>query len=384
MQNKRNTGGSKALRVLAVIIGALMTLVGMLSASGDMDKILEGIGVGGGLLSFAKTMEKLPVWNNTTLALVGLLLIGGVLNGIDVKKRDNAALNSKLIRRPVQRLYLVFLAPTFAAFCLGFLYPFVKGIFLSFCRFKTTSKWTWVGFDNYVSAFNDPSFLHAFWYTAIFAVTSLILINVLSFAVAYALTRGIRGTNIFRTVFFMPNIIGGIVLGYIWAMIFDGVLSRYGTSILLKSQYGYWGLQILMAWQQIGYMMIIYIAGLQAVPEDILEAARIDGANAWQTLWKVTIPNVMPSITICTFLTLTNSFKLFDQNLALTAGRPFIQNAGEAVKTTEMLALNIYSSFYASTTNRGVGQAKAVIFFVLVAAISILQLSSSRKKEVQQ
>lgn len=384
MQNKRNTGGSKALRVLAVIIGALMTLVGMLSASGDMDKILEGIGVGGGLLSFAKTMEKLPVWNNTTLALVGLLLIGGVLNGIDVKKRDNAALNSKLIRRPVQRLYLVFLAPTFAAFCLGFLYPFVKGIFLSFCRFKTTSKWTWVGFDNYVSAFNDPSFLHAFWYTAIFAVTSLILINVLSFAVAYALTRGIRGTNIFRTVFFMPNLIGGIVLGYIWAMIFDGVLSRYGTSILLKSQYGYWGLQILMAWQQIGYMMIIYIAGLQAVPEDILEAARIDGANAWQTLWKVTIPNVMPSITICTFLTLTNSFKLFDQNLALTAGRPFIQNAGETVKTTEMLALNIYSSFYASTTNRGVGQAKAVVFFVLVAAISILQLSSSRKKEVQQ
>ena len=384
MQNKRNTGGSKALRVLAVIIGALMTLVGMLSASGDMDKILEGIGIGGGLLSFAKTMEKLPVWNNTTLALVGLLLIGGVLNGIDVKKRDNAALNSKLIRRPVQRLYLVFLAPTFAAFCLGFLYPFVKGIFLSFCRFKTTSKWTWVGFDNYVSAFNDPSFLHAFWYTAIFAVTSLILINVLSFAVAYALTRGIRGTNIFRTVFFMPNLIGGIVLGYIWAMIFDGVLSRYGTSILLKSQYGYWGLQILMAWQQIGYMMIIYIAGLQAVPEDILEAARIDGANAWQTLWKVTIPNVMPSITICTFLTLTNSFKLFDQNLALTAGRPFIQNAGETVKTTEMLALNIYSSFYASTTNRGVGQAKAVIFFVLVAAISILQLSSSRKKEVQQ
>ena len=384
MQNKRNTGGSKALRVLAVIIGALMILVGMLSASGDMDKILEGIGVGGELLSFAKTMEKLPVWNNTTLALVGLLLIGGVLNGIDVKKRDNAALNSKLIRRPVQRLYLVFLAPTFAAFCLGFLYPFVKGIFLSFCRFKTTSKWTWVGFDNYVSAFNDPSFLHAFWYTAIFAVTSLILINVLSFAVAYALTRGIRGTNIFRTVFFTPNLIGGIVLGYIWAMIFDGVLSRYGTSILLKSQYGYWGLQILMAWQQIGYMMIIYIAGLQAVPEDILEAARIDGANAWQTLWKVTIPNVMPSITICTFLTLTNSFKLFDQNLALTAGRPFIQNAGETVKTTEMLALNIYSSFYASTTNRGVGQAKAVIFFVLVAAISILQLSSSRKKEVQQ
>ena len=384
MQYQKKTNSGKAVGVLIVILGALMTIVGMLSASGDMDKLLELVGVGGGLLGFAKTMEKLPVWNNTTLALVGLLLIGAVLNGVESKKRDGAALNSRLIRRPIQRLYLVFLAPTFAAFCLGFLYPFVKGIFLSFCRFKTTSKWTWVGLENYVNAFKDASFAHAFWYTALFAVVSLVVINVLSFAVAYALTRGIRGTNIFRTVFFMPNLIGGIVLGYIWAMIFDGVLSRYGTSVLLKTEYGFWGLQVLMSWQQIGYMMIIYIAGLQAVPEDILEAARIDGASAWQTLWKVTIPNVMPSITICTFLTLTNSFKLFDQNLALTAGRPFIQNAGEAVKTTEMLALNIYSSFYASTTNRGVGQAKAVIFFILVASISILQLSANKKKEVQQ
>ena len=384
MQYQKKTSSGKAVGVLIVILGALMTIVGMLSASGDMDKLLELVGVGGGLLGFAKTMEKLPVWNNTTLALVGLLLVGAVLNGVESKKRDGAALNSRLIRRPVQRLYLVFLAPTFAAFCLGFLYPFVKGIFLSFCRFKTTSKWTWVGLENYVNAFKDSSFAHAFWYTALFAVVSLVVINVLSFAVAYALTRGIRGTNIFRTVFFMPNLIGGIVLGYIWAMIFDGVLSRYGTSVLLRTEYGFWGLQILMAWQQIGYMMIIYIAGLQAVPEDILEAARIDGASAWQTLWKVTIPNVMPSITICTFLTLTNSFKLFDQNLALTAGRPFIQNAGETVKTTEMLALNIYSSFYASTTNRGVGQAKAVIFFILVASISILQLSANKKKEVQQ
>ena len=384
MQYQKKTNSGKAVGVLIVILGALMTIVGMLSASGDMDKLLELVGVGGGLLGFAKTMEKLPVWNNTTLALVGLLLVGAVLNGVESKKHDGAALNSRLIRRPVQRLYLVFLAPTFAAFCLGFLYPFVKGIFLSFCRFKTTSKWTWVGLENYVNAFKDSSFAHAFWYTALFAVVSLVVINVLSFAVAYALTRGIRGTNIFRTVFFMPNLIGGIVLGYIWAMIFDGVLSRYGTSVLLRTEYGFWGLQILMAWQQIGYMMIIYIAGLQAVPEDILEAARIDGASAWQTLWKVTIPNVMPSITICTFLTLTNSFKLFDQNLALTAGRPFIQNAGETVKTTEMLALNIYSSFYASTTNRGVGQAKAVIFFILVASISILQLSANKKKEVQQ
>lgn len=377
-------GVSTVIKVLTVILGVLMALVGMTCASGDLDKFFELAGVDGSLLKFAKTMEKLPVWDNTTLALVGVLLAGGVLNTVGAKTSDPAVHSSRLIRRPMQRMYLVFLAPTFAAFCIGFLYPFIKGIFLSFCRFKTTSKWTWVGLDNYASALADSTFRYSFYYTAIYALVSLIVINVLAFAVAYALTRGIRGTNIFRTVFFMPNLIGGIVLGYIWAMIFDGILSRYGTSILLKTEYGFWGLQILMAWQQIGYMMIIYIAGLQAVPEDILEAARIDGASAWQTLWKVTIPNVMPSITICTFLTLTNSFKLFDQNLALTAGRPFVQEGGTTLKTTEMMALNIYDSFYASTTNRGVGQAKAVLFFVLVAAISILQLSANKNKEVQQ
>lgn len=245
--------------------------------------------------------------------------------------------------------------------------------------------WTWVGFSNYVQAFSDPSFLHAFWYTAVFAVVSLVLINVLAFAVAYALTQNIKGSNLFRTVFFMPNLIGGIVLAFIWSMIFDGILVAYGTSILLKTEFGFWGLVILMCWQQIGYMMIIYIAGLQAVPEDLIEAAKIDGASKWQTLIKVTIPNVMPSITICTFLTLTNSFKLFDQNFALTGGRPFVMLAdGTTVKTTEMLALNIYNSFYTNLTNRGVGQAKAVIFFILVVALGLIQLKATRSKEVQQ
>ena len=294
-------------------------------------------------------------------------------------------MNSRLIRRPIQHWAWLFLLPTFAAFCVGFVWPFLQGLFLSFCKFKITSNWTWVWFDNYKKAVADPSFLHAFWYTALFALVSMLAINLLAFAVAYALTRGIRGSNIFRTVFFMPNLIGGIVLGYTWSMIFDGILSRYGTSILLNSKYGFWGLIILMCWQQVGYMMIIYIAGLQSVPEDMLEAARIDGASSWQTLWHITIPNVMPSITICTFLTLTNGFKLFDQNLALTAGRPFIMAAdGSTVKTTEMLALNIYSSFYSNVTNRGVGQAKAVLFFILVVVISLVQLRATRSKEVQQ
>ena len=285
-------------------------------------------------------------------------------------KHDPAALSSRLIRRPIQRMVWLFLLPTFAAFCIGFLYPFLKGAFLSFCKFKLTSQWKWVGFDNYVKAFSDNSFVHAFWYTALFAFVSVLFINVLAFTVAYFLTKGIKGSNLFRTVFFMPNLIGGIVLGYIWSMIFDGILVKYSTSVVLETRYGFWGLIILMCWQQVGYMMIIYIAG----------------ATNWQALWKVTIPNMMSSFTICIFLTLTNGFKLFDQNLALTGGRPFLQQPdGSVIKTTEMLALNIYNAFYSGGgNNRGVGQAKAVIFFILVAAISLLQLQSTRKKEAQQ
>ena len=299
--------------------------------------------------------------------------------------RDTAALNSELIRRPIQRWFPLFLLPTFAAFCIGFLYTFCKGLFLSFCKFKLTSHWTWVGFDNYLRIFSDGGFVHAFWYTALFALVSLVIINVFAFMVAYALTQGIKGSNLFRTVFFMPNLIGGIVLGYIWSTLIDGVLIRFGTALALNTKAGFWGLIILLSWQQIGYMMIIYIAGLQAVPEDMLEAAKIDGASRWQTLWRVTIPNVMPSITICTFLTLTNGFKLYDQNLALTNGLPLIQNPdGSVIKTTEMLALNIVNSYTSNATNRGPGQAKAVVFFVLVAIISLIQLRATRKREVQQ
>ena len=300
-------------------------------------------------------------------------------------KGGSSALSANLIRRPIQRLFPLFLLPTFAAFCIGFIYPFSKGVYLSFCKFTTTSNAKWIGLGNYVKAFQDASFMHAFQYTALVAIVSLIVINVFAFAVAYALTRGIKGSNIFRTVFFMPNLIGGIVLGYIWSMIFDGILSRYGTSIVLNTAYGYWGLIILMAWQQIGYMMIIYIAALQSVPGDMLEAAKIDGANGWNTLWRITIPTIMPSITICTFLTLTNSFKLFDQNLVLNGGQPFVFMAdGTVIKSTEMLALNIYNTFYLNANSRGTGQAKAVLFFILVAAIAFIQFSATRKKEVQQ
>ena len=289
-------------------------------------------------------------------------------------------------KNPLRRWAWLFLGPVTAAFVIGFVWPFIQGIYLSFCKFKLIRNAQFIGFGNYVTAFKDASFMHSFWYTALFAIVSLLFINVLGFAAAYALTQGIKGSNLFRTVFFMPNLIGGIVLGYIWSMIFDGILGRYGTSILLETKYGFWGLIILMCWQQIGYMMIIYIAGLQAVPEDMIEAAKIDGANKWQTLFKVTIPNVMPSITICTFLSLTNGFKLFDQNLALTGGQPFIiQPDGSTIKTTEMMALNIYNTFYNSNSaSKGVAQAKAVLFFILVAGLGLAQLAYTRKREVQQ
>ena len=289
------------------------------------------------------------------------------------------------MQKAISKYWPVFVLPTLIAFIIGFIWPFIWGIYLSFQRFTTVSKTTFVGIQNYINVFQDSTFLHAFGFTAAFTVVSTVLINVCAFAIALVLTRGIRGTNIFRTVYFMPNLIGGILLGYIWQILLNGVLANLQKPLLaLDAKAGFVGLVILMCWQQIGYMMIIYIAGLQSVPEDMLEAARIDGANGWQTLWKITIPNVMPSITICTFLTLTNSFKLYDQNLALTAGRPFLQQGGEVIKTTEMLALNIVNSFYASARSRGVGQAKAVIFFVLVAFLSILQLRSTRNKEVQQ
>ena len=300
------------------------------------------------------------------------------------KTYDGASVNSILLRRPIRRCAWLFILPTFCAFCVGFVWPFIQGIYLSMCNFNTPRDATFVGLANYAKAFGDPGFAHAFKNTAGFAVVSIILINVLAFAIAFALTQEMKGSNIFRTVFFMPNLIGGVVLGYIWSMIFDAILKQYNTYLTANSTYGFWGLVVLVAWQQIGYLMIIYIAGLQAVSGDMLEAAKIDGATGWQTLWQVTIPNIMPTITICVFLTLTNSFKLFDQNLALTGGAPEVMANGAKIKMTELLALNIYSTYNINKNWHGAAQAKAVVFFVLVAVLALAQLSATRSREVQQ
>ena len=281
--------------------------------------------------------------------------------------------------KATKKWWPLFVLPTFCAFIIGFVVPFAEGLYLSFCKFTTINKATWVGIGNYIKVFQDAQFWDSLTFTASFTVVSTVLINVLAFAIALALTKGIVGTNVFRTVYFMPNLIGGIVLGYIWNILINCVLSLVGAPLLaLNTSAGYWGMIILMCWQQIGYMMIIYIAGLQSIPNELIEAARIDGATPTQTLFQVKIPNVMPSITICLFLTLTNSFKLFDQNLALTGGDPN--------HTPEMLALNIYNNFYARSGAawKGIGQAKAVVFCIMVISISLIQLKLTRSKEVQQ
>ena len=280
------------------------------------------------------------------------------------------------MQKTLKRYFPIFVLPTLIAFSFAFIIPFVMGVYLSFCKFKTITNAQFVGLENYIKIFADKDFVNAFGFTLKFSVVSIITINVFAFILALALTRKIKGTNLFRTVFFMPNLIGGIILGYIWQQMINAVLLKYETTLVANPTYGFWGLVILMNWQMIGYMMIIYVAGLQNVPTDLIEAAQIDGATSLQTLFKVKIPLVMPSITICLFLTVSNSFKLFDPNLALTAGAPS--------KKTAMLALDIYNTFYGRNGYEGVGQAKAVLFFIVVAVIALGQLVLTRRKEVEQ
>lgn len=280
------------------------------------------------------------------------------------------------MKRTLKRYFPIFVMPTLIAFSFAFIIPFVMGVYLSFCKFRTITNARFVGIENYVKVFADRDFVNSFLFTLKFSVVSVITINVFAFVLALALTRKMKGTNLFRTVFFLPNLIGGIILGYIWQQIINAVLLKYETTLVANEIYGFWGLVILINWQMTGYMMIIYIAGLQNVPTDLIEAARIDGADSWKILTRVKLPMVMPSVTICLFLTVSNSFKLFDQNLALTAGAPG--------KKTAMMALDIYNTFYGRTGFEGVGQAKAVLFFIIAAVIALTQLAVTRRKEVEQ
>lgn len=282
------------------------------------------------------------------------------------------------MHKNLKKYFPIFVLPTLIAFVIAFLIPFVMGIYLSFTDFTTVTNAKWVGLGNYIKAFTDPSsnFLYSLGFTALLTIVCIISVNVIAFALAMLLTKGIKGTNLFRSVFFTPNLIGGIVLGYVFQTLLNGILgSTLGVTLTFSRQYGFWGLVLLINWQLIGYMMIIYIAGIQNISTDLVEAASIDGANKRQTLFRITIPMVMPSITICTFLTLTNCFKMFDQNLALTGGAPANQ--------TEMAALNIYNTFYGRTGWSGAGQAKAVVFFIMLGVIALIQLYATRSREVE-
>ena len=278
--------------------------------------------------------------------------------------------------KAIKRYFPIFVLPTMLAFTIGFIAPFLLGVYLSFCKFTTVTDAKFIGLANYLKIFEENDFTHSLVFTVLFTIVTVLLINVLAFAVAMMLTKGFNGTNVFRTVFFMPNLIGGIILGYVWQLLLNGILAIFDRTLTYSATYGFWGLVILTLWQQVGYMMVIYIAGIQNIPGELIEAAKIDGATSPQILKNVIIPMVMPSITICTFLTLTNGFKLFDQNLALTNGAPS--------KASEMLALNIYNTFYGRTGYEGVGQAKAVIFFIIVTIIAMVQNRLTTSKEVQQ
>lgn len=278
--------------------------------------------------------------------------------------------------KAIKRYFPIFVLPTMLAFTIGFIAPFLLGVYLSFCKFTTVTDAKFIGLANYLKIFEENDFTHSLVFTVLFTIVTVLLINVLAFAVAMMLTKGFNGTNVFRTVFFMPNLIGGIILGYVWQLLLNGILAIFDRTLTYSATYGFWGLVILTLWQQVGYMMVIYIAGIQNIPGELIEAAKIDGATSPQILKNVIIPMVMPSITICTFLTLTNGFKLFDQNLALTNGAPS--------KASEMLALNIYNTFYGRTGYEGVGQAKAVIFFIIVTIIAMVQNKLTTSKEVQQ
>lgn len=280
------------------------------------------------------------------------------------------------MEQSVKKNFSLFVLPTVVAFVIAFVIPFLLGIYLSFAEFTTVADAKLIGFDNYIKAFSNKDFLNSLAFTVRFTIVAVISINVLAFSLAMLLTKKIRGRNIFRTIFFMPNLIGGIVLGYIWQLIINGILLKFGVTITYKAIYGFWGLVVLSNWQMIGYMMVIYIAGIQNIPPSLVEAAKIDGAKPYQILKNVTLPLVMPSVTICLFLTLANSFKMFDQNLALTAGAP--------AKQTQMLALDIYNTFYGTVGHEGVGQAKAVVFSVILAVIGLFQLRLTGRKEIEQ
>ena len=306
------------------------------------------------------------------------------------KEKTDISTNGDKSSRKVKKIssskhgisYWGFVGPSLFAFSLVIIIPLILGIYYSFTDWNgISSTINWVGFENYIEAFSDTGFKQSFIFTAKFTVVAVLVINAIGFSLALLVTRESRISNLLRTIFFMPNLIGGLILGFIWQFIFVNVFNGLGDVLgqtwlmgwLSNETTGFWGMVIIVAWQMAGYVMVIYVAGLQNVPPELNEAAKIDGANVLQRVRLITFPMIRPAFTVSLFLTLSNSFKLFDQNLALTNGGP-----GNA---TQMLALNIYQTAF-SYNKMSLAQAKAVIFFVLVAIITLVQVYVTKKGEV--
>ncbi|WP_315071477.1 sugar ABC transporter permease [uncultured Clostridium sp.] len=277
--------------------------------------------------------------------------------------------------------FWIFVGPALFAIAMVVIIPFIIGIYYTFTNWNGANpQYDFVGIKNYIDLPKDTQFIYSLKITVLYTISSVITINLVGFGLAYAVTRKLKTSSFLRTGFFMPNLIGGLILGFIWQFMFNSVFTGVGktlgfkvleTSLLQQPDTSMLAMLIVSTWQYAGYIMVIYVAALENVPTDLIEAAHIDGANGWNTFKNITIPMVRQAITICLFLTLANSFKLFDLNFSLTP-----------VKTTEMLALNIYNEAFV-VNNMGIGQAKAIVFFILVTTISLTQVYFNKKKEVE-
>jgi raffinose/stachyose/melibiose transport system permease protein len=304
---------------------------------------------------------------------------------IKTKKRTGSS--------PYSPIFFAFLFPSVFAFCAVILIPLIIGVYYSFTDWNaiTGTEVNWVGFQNYAAVFKDVTFLHAFLVTTAYAVVNIILINIVSFSLALLVTNKLKLTGMYRAAFFLPNMIGGLILGYIWQFIFNNALVQFGsisgieffqTSLLTNRYLAILAIVLVGTWQYAGYIMMIYVAAIQGIPVSLIEASKIDGAGYRHTLRHIMIPLAAPAFTISMFLTLTNSFKQFDVNFALTQGGPSGMFLGRALMTNEFLALNIYQTAFAFR-QLAQGQAKAVVFFFTIALIALIQVYFNKRKEIE-
>ncbi|WP_079527373.1 carbohydrate ABC transporter permease [Halobacillus hunanensis] len=278
--------------------------------------------------------------------------------------------------------FWLFLTPVILGLGLVVVVPFIYGFIFSFTDWNGITATKFVGLQHYINLFQEDEFMASIWFTVKFAIITVILLNIMGLGLALLVTRNIKTNNLLRTVFFMPNLIGGLILGFIWQFIFVSVFEDIGmllgveslTGWLSTTSTGFWGLVILTAWQMAGYIMIIYIAYLENIPKDLIEAAKIDGANGFQRFKNITFPLVAPAFTVSMFLTLSMAFKIYDQNLSLTNGGPF--------NSTQMVAMEIVRTAF-SDQQMAFAQAKAVIFFFIVAVIALTQVYYNKKREVE-